>query len=552
MPMNVVDQQQWLSWLIRVRMVIITFLLGIQLVVIPQVARTEHLSVPHVPLKYFLAVLIFWYLIDLIHHILLKISNDYTAQSYLQIGLDIVMVSLVVYFTGGLDSYFYFLYPLTVLVGSIVLSQGGAYLVANLSFIAAGIMLELPYYEIIPSYSLGFPDLKELRLKIAGNLVAFVAVAYLGSKLATILRQTGVELADLQALNQDIIESMRSGLVTTDLKGQILLSNSAACEILDLPLKSLQDRTLASLFPEMVVGGQSDAVGPRRETVWQGGNSGREKFLGFSVAPLTREGQTVGYVYNFQDLTQLKKLERELQIKDRMAAIGRMAAGIAHEIRNPLASIAGSVKLFSGMVDLQAEEHRLIQIVLKESERLNTIITDFLFYSREMGFQFHPVDLTEILEETLTLLRNHPKFDSRYRIESDLPSDPATVSVDSDRMRQVFWNLGDNAFKAMPEGGVLSVSVAQREERVEIAFRDTGTGMTARQLEKVFEPFQSEFQGGTGLGLAIVYQIIQAHKGNIRAESHGHGCVFRIELPCAPAIASTEVHHDMGVQKVRS
>lgn len=527
--MEVVDQRQWLSWLIRVRIVIITFLLGIELT-IQQVARMQNLTIVQVPMKYFLAVLVSWYVLDLIYHILLKINADHTAQSYLQMILDISMISLVVYFTGGLDSYFYFLFPLTVLMGSIILSRGGTYLIASLTFIQAGIVLELPYYDIIPFYGLVHPGLKELQIKIASNLVAFLAVAYLASKLAENLRRTGVELKDLQALNQDIIESMRSGLITTDLNGGILLSNSTAGEILGTPSLSLQGRAIGSVFPKVAGREQFEFSNLRREVVWRD-IAGGEKFLGLSVSPLSRYGQTVGYVYNFQDVTQMKQLEREIQLKDRMAAIGRMAAAIAHEIRNPLASIAGSVKLISGMVTLKPEEQRLIQIVLKESERLNSIITDFLFYSREKHYEFEVVNLTDILEETLTLLKNHPKFDGRYRVVKDIPPKPVLASVDADRMRQVFWNLGDNALKAMPQGGTLSVQVLPQRECLEILFSDTGGGMTPRQIEKIFEPFQSGFEGGTGLGLAIVYQIIQAHKGTIRAESARPGCVFRIELP---------------------
>lgn len=527
--MEFADQRQWLSWLIRVRIAIVTFLLGIELT-IQQVARLQNLTIVQVPMKYFLAVLVFWCVLNLIYHILLKISADYMAQSYLQIVLDILMVSLVVYFTGGLDSYFYFLFPITVLVGSIVLSRGGAYLVASLCFIHAGVVLELPFYNLVPFYGLMYPDLKELQFKIAANLAAFLAVAYLASHLTEILHQTGVELKDLQALNQDIIESLRSGLITTDLNGQILLSNSTAGEILRIPAMALQDKPIESLFPEAALRDRKEFSYPRREVVCRDDGRGK-KFLGLSVAPLSRNGQTVGYVYNFQDLTQVKQLERELQLQDRMAAIGRMAAAIAHEIRNPLASIAGSVKLFSGMVNLDAEEQRLIKIVLKESERLNSIITDFLQYSRDMKFEFEVVNLTETLEETITLLRNHPKFDGRYRIEKDVPAAPVLAYVDADRMRQVFWNLGDNALKAMPEGGTLSVQITTRAESVQILFRDTGRGMTPRQAEKMFEPFQSEFEGGTGLGLAIVYQIVEAHKGTIRAESTRQGCVFRMELP---------------------
>ena len=535
--MEQMDLRHWLQWLVRVRAVIISFLLAIELI-IQQVARQQNLIVVQVPMKYFLAVLVFWYLLDFIFHILQKINADHRLQAYLQMVLDITMVSLAIYFTGGLDSYFYFLYPLIILISSMILSRSGGYLMASLCIIQAGVMLELSYYNVVPFYGLEHLDLRSLQLKIVTNMVAFLAVAYLAGRLAEILRQTGVELQDkagqvedLQAFNQDIIESMRGGLITTDLEGKIVLVNSPGAEILGRSFASLAGRPIETIFPEMVPGGRPDLSRPRKEIVWRGG--GGEKFLGLSIAPLSRSGEIVGYVYNFQDLTQLKQLEREIQLKDRMAAIGRMAAAIAHEIRNPLASIAGSVKLFSGMSDLGADQQRLIHIVLKESERLNGIITDFLLYSREKTYRFEVANVAEILEETLTLLENHPQFDARYRIEKSMPSEPVLASLDTDRMRQVFWNIGDNALKAMPSGGTLSVAVAAQGDRLEIQFRDTGIGLMPQQVEKIFEPFQSEFQGGTGLGLAIVYQIIQAHKGTIRAESAGSGCVFRIGLPLA-------------------
>ncbi len=550
--MEMFEQKQWLPWLIRVRVIIITFLLGIQLV-IQQVEQVQNLTVVRVPMRYFLAVLVFWYLLDLIFHILLQTNADHGLQAYLQIVLDTTMATLVVYLTGGVDSYFYFLFPVTILMGSMILARGGAYLVALLCFIQAWIILEGPYYGLFPSYGVGYPDLSSLRLRVVTNLVAFFAVAYLAGRLAGLLRKTGVELRekagkleDLRALNQDIVESMRGGLITTDLEGRVLSLNTPGAEILNVSFYPLAGQPLETIFPGMAPDGRPDLSTTRRELIWRD-PAGAEKFLGFSVAPLSRDGETVGYVYNFQDLTQLKALEREVQLKDRMAAIGRMAAAIAHEIRNPLASIAGSVKLFSGMVSLAEDQERLIGIVLKESERLNRIITDFLLYAREKTFRFAPVNVVEVLEETLTLLQNHPKVDGRYRIEKQLPGEPVWVSLDTDRMRQVFWNLGDNALKAMPTGGLLSVQLTAAGEHIQIRFRDTGVGFLPHQAEKIFEPFQSEFEGGTGLGLAIAYQIVQAHKGTIHAESAGQGSSFIIELPVlehvpAPGVPAVTVH----------
>jgi len=548
---EMIGQRDWLLWLIRVRFVIISFLLGIELI-IQEVAQAQNLRVVQVPMVYFLAVLVSWYLLDLIFHILLKLPVDPRIQAYLQVTLDITMVSLVVHFTGGLDSYFYFLYPLTVLMGSIVLSRGGAFAMASLAFIQAGLMLELPYYNVIPSYGLVHPDLQSLQMRIATYLVAFLAVAHLAGKLSENLRQTGVALRDtegkiedLQALNQDIIESMRGGLVTTDLGGRVLLLNTPGAEILGTSMNAVKGRSVNSVLPGVLPGDQPDLSFPRREITIRGGR-GEERFLGISIAPLTRNGKTVGYVYNFQDVTPMKQLEREVQLQDRMAAIGRMAAAIAHEIRNPLASIAGSVKLFSDMANLSPDEQRLLGIVLKESERLNSTITDFLLYSRDKIYRFEVVNLTELLEETLTLLRNHPGFDDSYQIERHFAPEPVYASADADRMRQVFWNLADNARKAMPNGGIISVTVRAAGGRVEILFRDTGVGMSPQQAEKIFEPFQSDFERGTGLGLAIVYQIIQAHKGTIRVEPSQQGCTLRIELPQAvpetsPASARNEL-----------
>ena len=405
---EMIGQRDWLLWLIRVRFVIITFLLGLELF-IEEVAQAQNLRIVQVPMTYFLAVLVSWYLLDLIFYIFLKLPVDARLQAYLQITLDITMVSLVVHFTGGLDSYFYFLYPLTVLMGSIVLSRGGAFAMASLAFIQAGLMLELPYYNVIPSYGLVHPDLQSLQVRIATYLVAFLAVAYLAGKLSESLRQTGVALRDtegriedLQALNQDIIESMRGGLITTDLQGRILLLNSPGSEILESSMSAVAGRSIETVLPGITSGGKPDLSFPRRETTVRTRTA--EKFLGLSIAPLSRDREVVGYVYNFQDLTQMKQLEREVQLQDRMAAIGRMAAAIAHEIRNPLASIAGSVKLFSGMANLNPDEQRLLGIVVKESQRLNSTITDFLLYARDKIYRFEIVSLPELIEDTLTLL----------------------------------------------------------------------------------------------------------------------------------------------------
>jgi two-component system sensor histidine kinase PilS (NtrC family) len=242
---------------------------------------------------------------------------------------------------------------------------------------------------------------------------------------------------------------------------------------------------------------------------------------------------SVGYVYTFDDLTEIRRLEREVRMRDRMAALGRMAAGIAHEIRNPLASIAGSVKVLADVSVLNQDQKTLVDIVNRESERLNCIISDFLTYSREKQYQLAPTDLVPLLDDTLTLLENRAdiKNGGNLDIVREFQVRSAIAMADGDRMKQVFWNICDNAVRAMDKSGKLKVALRSDKGSWLISFADSGRGLGPNEIEKIFEPFQSDFIGGTGLGLAIVYQIVQAHDGKIGVRSkRGEGTEFTLQL----------------------
>ena len=523
------DERNWLGWLVKIRVIILTFLFGIELAVV-------RLADSPLPLRAFVTTMLLWYALSLFYILLLSFWREERVQGVLQVVTDLVMVSLVVHLTGGWDSSLNFLYPLVIIVACILLPKVWAYLTSALAFILYGCVLDLNYYSIVPSFSTSHPELKALEAIIFVNLFAYLAVAYLACLLAAKLRQVDVQLKDasgalesLQALHENIIQCMSGGLITTDVEGRITLANVAAQDMLACG-DEIIGKSVNQLFLDPLPNMLSERV--HGEVRFQPAHGFRKTFR-VIVSALHVPGRgALGYVYTFDDLTAIRRLEREVRIQDRLAAVGRLAAAIAHEIRNPLTSIAGSVSMLSGASGMTEEQRQLLQIVTRESERLNNIITDFLAYSRGKQYRFDKVDLVLLLEDTLTLLEHRMVAEKTgIRIQRNLKFKEAATLADGDKIKQVFWNFCQNALRAMKPGGTLTVSLESAGDDWQINFADTGHGMTPQQTEKIFEPFQSGFDGGTGLGLAIVYQIVQAHEGKVWARSKlGEGTTFVLRL----------------------
>jgi len=524
------DERNWLGWLVKIRILILTFLLGIELTV-------ARMTQSPLPMRSFVSTMLLWYGLSLFYILLFSVWEDRRAQSLLQVVTDLAMVSMVVHYTGAWDSSLNFLYPLVIIVACILLPRMWAYLTSALAFILYGAVLDLNFYEVVPSFATSHPGLSALEAIIFVNLFAYLAVAYLACLLSAKLRQVDVQLKDasgalesLQALHENIIQSISGGLITTDIEGRITLLNTAAKRLLGCG-DELVGKSVNELFLDALpLVGSARAHG---EVRYQPGDGFRKTFR-VIVSALTIPGREAsGSVYTFDDLTEIRRLEREVRIQDRLAAVGRLAAAIAHEIRNPLTSIAGSVSMLSGAAEMTEEQRQLLQIVTRESERLNNIITDFLAYSRGKQYRFDKVDLVLLLEDTLTLLENRMVSENTgIRIEKHFKAGEALTLADGDKIKQVFWNFCQNAVRAMKDGGgTLAVSLDSIGDDWQINFADTGVGMTRQQSEKIFEPFQSGFDGGTGLGLAIVYQIVQAHEGKVWARSKlGEGTTLVLRL----------------------
>jgi two-component system sensor histidine kinase PilS (NtrC family) len=516
----IMDRRKWLLRLIYVRLAVFTIFIGAE-------------ALRKAELRFDLLVLLAAvYALSACWFGLLKLNQSYVWQSYAQITVDLFLITWMVNRTGGLDSYFSSLYFLEIVMSSILLERRGAFVAGTASSVLHFAHMYLGKFGYIPTTTAVWPEFSPLQYIISLNIFGFCSVAFLSNFLAESWRRTGAELqkstgqvAFLQAFSDRIMDSLGAGLITSDMEGQIYLFNRAAQEITGYRMEEALHLTIWEMFPAM-----SRSVGFGQCEISTTRKDGINVNLRFSVAPvMIDEKNTAGYVWNFDDVTELRLLERQMRQKEQMAAIGAMSAGIAHEIRNPLASIAGSFNLLQSDLKLSSDQRQLAEIITRETERLNRTITDFLGYARPLSPNRREVDLSELISETVQLLRNSQELKPSHRIETWLR--PVKASVDESMMRQVFYNLASNAFKAMPDGGTLSIALEGRNGNALIQFEDTGVGLGGEELKRMFVPFNSSFRNGTGLGLPIVYQIVTAHNGTISVQSQkGIGTTFIIDL----------------------
>jgi len=547
-----------LLWLIAGRAAVITLLLGSAILI-----RIKFPGALAFPIDPFFVLIGITFALTVLYASALRFSERNPWFVDVQLGCDAVIVSAIVYLTGGIASYFSFssLYTLPIIAASVIESRRGGFMVGLLSALLYGGLVLAQYHAgtVLPGvvdYGL-LPPMRVAIFTVGLNVFGFLAVASLAGYLAENVRRADEQLAeasnqiaDLQALSQHVIDSLMSGLAATDIDGRILTFNRAAETITGIPSADAVGRAIQEVLQLPREFGELFGVRERRERLPRvefdfTRANGVSIELGVSTALLFTPRGESGFLITFQDVTESRKLERAARVQQRLAAVGEMAAGIAHEIRNPLASMSGSIQILRQELPLTSEQSQLMDIVLRESDRLNETIRSFLAYARPQRSGVKRVDVGKVVTDTARLLQNNAELSDAHEIHVTVPAREAWYDADESQIRQVVWNLATNAIRAMPNGGTLKLSVTERRQDADgthemvIGVEDQGVGIAPGDLDGIFQPFRGAFERGTGLGLSIVHRIVSEYGGEVHVTSQpGVGTRVEVTLPSsAPARA---------------
>lgn len=530
-----------LKWLMYLRIAVVTFLIGADLIV--------YLKLKGPPLDksilYLLATLISVYFLTLIYALLFHRIGNKKAFTYIQILCDLFIITGLIYITGGIESNYFLLYFLAIMAASMILYRRGSLMVASLCCILYGTLTDLEFYHILePFQRISYVTYEPYQFfyKLSFNIIIFYFIAILTSYLAEQVKKTRDELkekemdyTELEALTNDILSSINSGILTIDKGHRIKFYNKAAEKITGIRAEETYGLKVGKIFPPLEANGAIQVPAIGRSEISFRKRSGENLYFEFSVSTLRSvQGEEKGKILCFEDITKLKDLEESLKISDRLAALGKMAAGLAHEIRNPLASLSGSIQVLKGELSVDGKSKKLMNIILREINRLNQLITDFLLYAKVQSLVKELVDLNAIITETLEIFERSPDLSNAINIKKNFRKG-VKVMGDPKQLKQVLWNMLVNAVQAMSHGGQMEIRTKLTNEDsipyAEISIGDTGCGVEPENITKIFDPFFSTKERGIGLGLATAYSIIEMHHGRIHVESQaGKGTIFRILL----------------------
>jgi two-component system sensor histidine kinase PilS (NtrC family) len=538
-----------LQILMLLRLLIVSLLLGVSAFI--QIRETRAYFGEIQTSHYLLIATI--YFLTFIYIILFKTRKNLIRQAYLQLLVDTFFITAIIYSTGGIDSIFSFLYILTIINASTILYRRGGMIIASSSSILYGLLLDLHYYDVIDpfgsrwDYGLEYQSFN-IFYTIVVNISAFYLVALLSSIASEQARKSQVELKakeddiiKLEALNEWIIRSIKSGLVTLDGQGKIILFNPAAENIFGISSLKVIGRNIIDVFPFLKdhlaakkedISLRETGYPPRFIDLPYLGNHDKGLSLRFFISPLRiPNGDQKGRILFFQDITEMKRIEEEMKKVEGLALIGELAAGIAHEIRNPMASISGSIQMLKEGMNKDDMDGRLMDIILREINRLNNLVNDFLLFARPKPSGIREFDLKPLIIESLELFKNSGKWNDQMKVETYFQGDIRLFS-DPEQIKQVLWNIFLNAVEAMPERGILYVNaesahdgkiLESKREMVRIVVRDNGRGFSEKALQYLFTPFFTTREGGSGLGLAIVKRIVEGLGGTVYGANHPDG-----------------------------
>ncbi len=593
-PARESDLRQKLQWLSLFRIVVVAFLTGATALYGPPAAPDlPGLALSSTTLILY-AVAGVMCLLSVAYAVALRFirTEDHLRRlAYVELLGDTLFAATLVVLTGGTSSAFTFIFSLTIVNAAILLYRPGALFTATscaVLFLLIGLG-EFGVAEVAPVKAMRREGVAPIRpltqvddasrlgglaYSLINNIFAFYAIALLASQLSEKLRRTDRQLAaergqleDLRALHESIVASIPSGLVTLDHLGRVTFINGIGEALLGRAFAEVRGQDVGVSFPYLrpldlapeALGTVFekplyDPQGQRRHVQWSISPLAEAKEADSDASPDDTPG---GYLLVVNDVSRVREMEEKVRRAESLAGLGKLAASIAHDVRNPLAAISGSIQMLGASLDLQDDERRLMNIVSREADALNRWITDFLTYARPRRGDQLRIDLAVIVDEAVRMLR----FDERaigVDIQVDLAS-PAYVVADPSALKQVVWNLLANAVEAMPAGHAprrLEVRLTTtgpahaRQLRLEVA--DTGCGIPREALQSVFEPFFTTKTGGTGLGLATVYRIVTEHGGTIEVSSQadgppGEGTRFIVDLPEAAADAAPGLDPSPGL-----
>jgi len=464
-----------------------------------------------------------WYLYSL-----QRASRISAAQSWIQLTVDFAVVAVTVGYTQGAASFFTFMFVVVVLEAGLLLGLSQGFVLATMA--AAFMALQL----VLPVTPLRAGNRFELVYTLLVQSLAFYLTAFISG-------YWNQRIYRLQEFQREILDNMNSGFLITDAHGSLTVLNKSAGHILGIRGDAATGRPVSSVF-RVASGGECPIV-----TALRSGHdfvsyefealraSGQPVLLGLTTNSLRdASGEVTGLIASFTDLTEMHAMREELRRQDRLAVVGELAAGLAHEIRNPVAVIRGALEEM-GRSPLPVElEDKLRGMAIRESDHLNEIVTGFLDFAREPSRKRQLVDMRDLVNETAELLRREHSGEAGFELRVSCPAAPRRVSCDPSQIKQVLVNLGKNAVEAMDGRGALEISVNEGPGLVEVRFDDEGPGIEPDKVARIFEPFFTTKDTGVGMGLAVCMRIVTAHDGTLRASARqGGGCSMRIALPAA-------------------